>query len=160
MHEALHRLARTRPDVKIDKFVTTGSPLAPGRLFLRVGMSLQRFRERLLKTVSKPANVSCWKNYWASRDIFSSAIPAADENLQVDASLGNLEDAIAGVILLDNALKPQAKKDLSALRNMVGWHKSYYMDFKVELETIGKTVDLSLFRPHVASQVVDFQLQP
>ena len=157
-HEALHRLEKTRPDIKIDKFITTGSPLVPGNLFLQMFVNMEKIKEGLLKKISKPANVRYWSNIWSSRDVFANAIPAADNNFQIDASIGAVEPALINLILRDKRLAPQARIDLLNVRHVVIWHRSYFSDFKVTLKSINKVIDLRIFRPIVASHVLNMPL--
>jgi len=157
-HEALHRLEKTRPDIRIDKFITTGSPLVPSNLFMKMFVNMEKIKEGLLKKISKPANVRYWNNIWSSRDVFANAIPAADNNLQIDASIGEVEPVLINLILRDKRLGPQAKIDLLNVRHVVMWHRSYFSDFKVTLKSINKDIDLRVFRPVVASHVLNMPL--
>ncbi|MEI7481922.1 MAG: hypothetical protein WCK75_06195 [Elusimicrobiota bacterium] len=157
-HEALHRLEKTRPDIRIDKFITTGSPLVPGNLFMKMFVNMEKIKEGLLKKISKPANVRYWNNIWSSRDVFANAIPAADNNLQIDAPIGAVEPVLINLILRDKRLAPQARIDLLNVRHVVIWHRSYFSDFKVTLKSINKDIDLRVFRPVVASHVLNMPL--
>ena len=154
MHDAMHRLALTRPDVKIDKFITTGSSLTPGNAIVKGFMAIERKKEGLMTEVSKPAIVRAWVNIWAARDAFSNAIPAADYNRQADAALENVEPLLINIILYDPLLRAQAGKDFIKLRNIITWHKVYLYDFTATLDSLKRTINLAVFRPVVAEQIV------
>ncbi len=155
LHEALRRLAARRPDLKFDRFVTTGSPLVPAGATMVFFVNLKKFVETISVKVSKPANVGRWVNVWASRDIFSNAVPAADENIRIDASLEKAEAALVALIAKNTAEKPQAKKDLGDLRHIIRWHGAYYKDFKASLKSINTEIDLRVFRPVLVPQVLN-----
>ncbi len=154
MHDAMHKLAKTRPDFKIDKFITTGSPLTPSYDVIRGFMEVERRNEGLMNEVSKPASVREWINIWSSRDILSNAIPAADSNTQADAALENLEQPLIRIILTSPSMSVTAGKDLIKLRNFIPWHKSYIYDFTATLESLNKNINLPVFLPVVARELV------
>jgi len=154
MHDAMHRLAKNRPDVKIDKFITTGSPLSPGNAFIAQFMAIERNKEGLMSEVSKPAMVRSWINIWAFRDAISNAIPVADKNTQVDISLEKVEPRLIKFILAHPLLRRQACKDLIKVRNMNAWHKAYIYDFTAVLDSLKEDINLPVFHKVVAPQVV------
>ena len=154
-HTALHRVAAERPDVRIDKLITAGSPLVPGNLVVRMFVKLEVAKEDLEKKVSKPANVSVWRNIWAMRDAYSNDIPAADSNFQADAAVENVEPTLINLILHNKLLKKEARKDLFKIRDIKAWHGSYFYDYKAELNSIQKEISVQVFRPVLAPQVVD-----
>ncbi len=154
MHETMHRLEKIRPDVRIDKFITIGSPLVPGNAVIKLFMAIEVTGEHLQKAVTKPAILSHWKNVWSSRDPFSNAINAADENLQVDASVEKVEPALKKLILFNSSLRMLAKNDFLKIINIDSWHSSYLFDFHASLESIDKDIKVIVFRPMVAPEVL------
>ena len=154
MHEAMHRLEKTRPDVRIDRFITTGSPLTPAYEVIRSYVSVESKNEGLITAVSKPSIVREWVNIWSSRDILSNAIKAADSNTQTDASVENLEPKLIRIILTKPSESIQAGKDLTKLRNFIPWHKSYMYDFNASIDTLKKTVSVTVFLPIVAPEII------
>lgn len=154
-HTALHRLHKTRPDVRIDKLITAGSPLVPGNIVVRLFLKVEKVKEGLEKRVRKPANVGVWRNVWAMRDAYSNAIPAADTNYQADAEVENLEPTLIQLILHNKLLKKQARKDLFKIRDIKAWHGAYFYDYKAELKSLQKEIFVPVFRPVLAPQVVN-----
>ena len=154
MHETLHRTAVSHPEVKIDKFISMGSPLMPSNLVVALFAKLEIFKEDFQKAVSKPANLRLWRNFWASRDLASNKITAADANAQIDASVEKLEPVLINLILHDNLLRKAAAKDLLKLRNTGDWHNAYFFDYKASLESLHKEIYLPIFMPMVAPQVI------
>ena len=154
-HEALHHVAKYRPDVRIDKFITAGSPLVPANFVVKLFMKLQIKKEHLEKAVTKPAGVKVWRNIWATRDAYSNAIPAADSNFQADAQVENVEPTLINLILHNKLLKKEARADLFKIRNIKDWHGAYFYDFKASLKSINKEIFVPVFRPLLAPQVVD-----
>lgn len=159
-HEALHRLGRYRPDVKIDKLITAGSPLVPANFVVKLFMKYEVKHEDLEKSVSKPAIVRTWRNIWAMRDAYSNTIPAADFNYQADADVENVEPKLIELILHSKPLKKDAKRDLFKIRNIKDWHGSYFYDYKASLKSLNKEIFVPVFRPLLAPQVVDCYKQP
>lgn len=159
-HSALHQLGRTRPDVKVARFITMGSPLMPANfvvdLFVKVGIK----KEHLEKVVSKPAIVAQWRNIWASRDMMSNAIKAADSNNQVDSSVENVEPELIDLILHNKLLKKDARIDLFKIRNITDWHGSYFYDYHAILKSLNKEIFIPIFKPVLAPQLVDCQKPP
>lgn len=159
-HEALHRVEKYRPDVKIDKLITAGSPLVPANFVVKLFMKLEIKKEHLEKAVTKPSIVKVWRNIWATRDAYSNAIPAADSNFQADSEVENVEPTLINLILHNKLLKKEARKDLFKIRNIKDWHASYFFDFKASLNSIHKEISVSVFRPVLAPQVVNCAKQP
>ncbi len=154
-HTALHRLAKDRPDLSVDKLITAGSPLVPANLVVRLFVKLEVSKEGLEKKVSKPANVVVWRNIWAMRDAYSNKIEAADSNYQADAKVENVEPTLIDLILHAKPLRKQARKDLFKIRDIKAWHGAYFYDYKAELDSIHKEIFVPVFRPVLAPQVVD-----
>lgn len=154
MHTTMHRLEKSRPDVKIAKFVTLGSPLVPNNPVLKIFIWLKVNRENLEKIVSKPANLGYWENIWAYRDLCSNSIPAADKNIQVDQNVEVLDPLLWDIIIHHPALRSQAQKDLIAFRNLSDWHYSYLFDFNASLKSINRDIFIPVFSPIVAPQVI------
>ncbi len=154
-HTALHRVARARPDVRIDKLITAGSPLVPANFVVKLFMKLEVRKERLEKRVRKPAIVRTWRNFWALRDAYSNLIPAADTNYQADAQVENVEPTLIDLILHKKPLRKEARKDLFKIRDIKAWHGAYFFDYRASLKSIEKEIYVPVFQPAVAPQLVD-----
>lgn len=155
MHETLHRLSRTRPDIVIDRLMTTGSPLVPSNpvigIFIKIGIK----KEDLEKKASHPANVLQWRNIWSGRDPYSNEIKPADLNVRVDGTVENVEPTLIDLILHNKPLRKEAKSDLWRIRDIKKWHFSYLGDFSTVLKSIDKEISVRVFEPHVAVPIVD-----
>lgn len=158
-HTALHRLGAERPDVRIDKFITAGSPLVPGNYVVKMFIKLEVAKEKLEGRVSKPASVKVWRNIWAMRDAYSNEIPAADSNFQADAEVENVEPTLINLILHNKLLKKAARRDLFKIRDIKAWHGSYFYDYQASLTSIQKEIFVPVFRPLLAPQVMDCSKQ-
>ncbi len=154
-HTALHRVGTERPDVRIDKLITAGSPLVPANFVVKMFIKLEVTKEKLEKRVTKPAVVKVWRNIWAMRDAYSNEIPAADSNFQADAEVENVEPTLIDLILHNKLLKKEARKDLFKIRDIKAWHGSYFYDYQASLTSIQKEIFVAVFRPILAPQVVD-----
>ena len=152
-HTALHRLAKSAPEVRIDKFITLGSPLVPSSWWLEIFLKYQIKEGQLQGYVAKPANVAQWLNLWANNDFFSNQIQAADRNLLVDGDTKPLEAQVKRAAELDHSLRPAALRDLFFLKSIKGWHFAYIMDFQVFLKTLKKGYERSLLGPIVAKEL-------
>ena len=153
MHEVLHRLEAARPDVKIDKFITIGSPLMPGNKVVWIFNKLEISKEDLTAAVTKPGNVRYWHNVWASRDMFSNTIAAADSNVQVDNGAGVEDAAYELKTSLFTADLIQLKRDFVILESVRKWHMSYLFGYKADLKSIGTKLKVTVFAPVVAPQI-------
>jgi pimeloyl-ACP methyl ester carboxylesterase len=153
-YEALLKVAAERPDVKVDKLITAGSPLLPANFVVKLFMKVEIYKEHLQKTVAKPANVKVWHNLWAKRDPYSNDIPVADANYQVDASVANLEPTLIDLILHNKLLRKDAKRDLFKIRDIKAWHGSYFYDYKAELVSVHENIYVPIFVPFMEPQVV------
>ncbi|MDD4004331.1 MAG: hypothetical protein PHW69_03910 [Elusimicrobiaceae bacterium] len=98
MHSALNRLAEKNSPVRIEKWVTMGSPLRPSFFWMKVGTEIGLVKSGLELKVHKPANVKYWVNLWALRDRISNAIPAADANIRVDEDADRYRSALRKII--------------------------------------------------------------
>lgn len=156
MHEALHRLEKSDPSVKIDKLITLGSPLFPSNFVVKLFMKFEISKEDLLKKVSHPKNLKYWKNIWAERDIYSNSIPPADFNIQIDSNVERLEPTLLNIILHNGELRSQAKTDFIKLRDIKAWHSAYMFDYKAYLKSVNKEIALEVFRPIVAPQIIEY----
>ncbi|MDP2864957.1 MAG: hypothetical protein Q8O90_01805, partial [Elusimicrobiota bacterium] len=153
-HTALHRVGRARPDVRIEKLITAGSPLVPGNIVTRLFVKLEVLKGGLKRRVTKPSVVGTWRNFWAARDAYSNAIPAADSNYQADAKVENLEPLLLQLILHNKLLKKQAGRDLFKMRDLKAWHGSYFFDYEASLKSIGKEIAVAVFVPELAPQML------
>lgn len=154
MHETLNRLSKDAPEVKIDKMITMASPLVPSNFFVKLFMKLEISTQDLLKYVEHPKNLKYWVNIWAERDISSNSIPVADQNIQIDEDVEKLEPKLLDIILHNKELRPIAKKDLLKLRDIRAWHISYILDYKTYLESLNKTIEVKVFMPVIAPQLI------
>ena len=155
IHEALHRVSLSHPEVKIDKLITTGSPLVPANAVVRLFFDLETKKGNIRKVASKPANVKTWINIWAGRDPYSNAISAADSNTQIDSNVENVEPALINLILFNKTLKQAATRDLIKIRNFADWHFSYIFDYKASLESIHKDIFVPVFAPVVVPPLLE-----
>ena len=153
-HSALHAVARVRPDVRISKFITVGSPLMPANFVVNLFLKIEVKKEDLERAVSKPSIVKTWNNLWASRDAFSNAIASADTNYQADAEVEKVEPELINLILHNKPLKKDAKKDLFKVRNIEDWHSSYFYDYKATLKSLQKEISAVVFKPHLAPEIL------
>ncbi len=140
MHDVLQRLEKEHSPVQVDRFVTMGSPLVPQAWFVRLFKDIENIKEGLQRRVSKPKNVKCWVNLWASLDPYSSDITVADQNLQVDTqALPYIQKLLA---LQPTFPDPKMiKQDLKVFRSANSWHKSYYRKFKSVFKSLNQEVD-------------------
>jgi hypothetical protein len=159
-HEAMHNLAVSRPDVRIDKLITAGCPLVPGNFVVSLFMKAEIAKEHLRKTVSKPAGVKVWHNIWSSRDPYSNSVPAADANYQTDTAVENVEPALVDLFLHNKLLRKEARGDLFKIRDIKAWHASYFFDFTAKLTSINKEISVEIFRPVMAPQVMSCDKKP
>ena len=156
MHEALRQLSVSNPEIKIDNFITIGSPLVPSNMVTAVFMELEISKEGLYANVKKPANVRVWKNFWATRDLGSNAIGVADENVMVDAKAEPLEPELKRIIW-KNPFSPAAKtaaQDLLRYLSLPEWHYSYVYDFQAVIKSLNRKVSLPVFKPLVEPRVL------
>ncbi len=153
MHEVLTQVAIQRPDIKVDKFFSLGSPLVPGNFMIKIFNDVQYNTAGLNKNIRKPANVRYWRNVWAAHDFFSNAVTAADVNVQADASVGLPENELAK-FLLHSWHVIEAKTDLLTLFNIRNWHACYYRDYEAYLKTLDRHIHLTVFNPEVVTPLV------
>jgi hypothetical protein len=150
--EALEALAQDGLPVRVDKFVTLGSPLTPSPGLLKVLLRLEKTFRGMNGQVAKPANVRTWLNFWAKRDLFSSSIPAADGgNFRVDAPADPLVKEIPASLLRgsQDVTVAMVAKDLSALDDISAWHGSYMDGFHHFFPSIRQQVDIDVFGPDI-----------
>ncbi|MDD4004332.1 MAG: alpha/beta hydrolase [Elusimicrobiaceae bacterium] len=105
MHCVLNRLAARHSPVRVEKFITMGSPLAPGPFWMRAAVDIGLIKELFPLKARKPGNVGRWINLWALRDRVSSDIAAADLNIRVDATADPARAALRKII--DSRLRGQ-----------------------------------------------------
>lgn len=149
-YAALHELGN---EVKIDCFITMGSPLNP-----RVGVGLRELvlallqletikeglpKGLLLGNISKLQNVTGkWINLWAKGDTFSNEITSANENIQIDK---------------DQGLRVIGEPELGLAK----WHAEYYKNpailsqiskfliaLRAGVQGLGKIGPEAVFRPN------------
>lgn len=152
-HTALHRLAVSSSEVRVDKLITLGSPLVPGHWWLELFLKLQINAGQLQQFVAKPANTAYWVNLWARNDFFSNEIRAADRNLLEDDWTLKLEQQVKLAAQLDHSLRDDAVRDLFFLKSLKTWHFAYIYDFQVYLKTIKKNYEKSIFEPVISGEL-------
>ncbi|MBI4350663.1 MAG: hypothetical protein HY550_04435 [Elusimicrobia bacterium] len=152
-HTALHRLAVSSTDVRIDKLITLGSPLVPGHWWLDIFLKLEINAGQLQQYVSKPANTGLWLNLWARNDFFSNEIKAADRNMLEDDWTLKLEARVKKAAELDHSLRDEALRDLFFLKSMRTWHFAYIYDFRIYLKTIRENHGKSIFEPVISGEL-------
>lgn len=155
MHETMHKLEKTRPDIRIDKFITVGSPLVPGNAVLKLFMTLEIIKEHLQKRVTKPAILGHWKNVWNGHDPYSNAIDAADENVQADERVEKVEPKLIDLFLHNAHLRDFAREDFFRVTDLGQWHSSYIYDFSASLKSLNKKIKVRVFKPIVAAEVLE-----
>jgi len=149
MYNALQNLAAEGSAVKVDKFITIGSPLMPGNVLVDMFMLLKIRRQDLEAAVRKPSTVAVWSNLWASRDPFSNNIAAADDNYQVDGEVGDPEKELEKLVMVPGSLGKRIRAELFRLKDIRLWHASYFAGYKAELSTLNRTIDIDVFEPRV-----------
>jgi hypothetical protein len=152
-HTALHRLASSAPEVRVDKFVTLGSPLVPGSWWLDIFVDHQINAGHLQQYISKPRNVGYWVNLWARNDYFSNEIRAADKNLRQDGLVDSLEWRVVRAAEANHSLRPAALRDLFFLKSLKTWHFAYIFDFEVYLKTLREAHSQVIFAPVVSGEL-------
>jgi len=74
--------------VRVDQLATLGTPLAvSGSSAVARKIASLRSGAGLAIPDHRPSNVCIWTNWWAQRDAFSSSVPVADINIQIDAGI-------------------------------------------------------------------------
>ena len=152
-HTALHRLAVSSPEVRVDKLITLGSPLVPGHWWLELFLKLEINAGQLQKYVAKPANTAYWVNLWARNDFFSNEIKAADRNLLEDDWTLKLEARVKRAAELDHSLRDEALRDLFFLKSLKTWHFAYIYDFQIYLKTVQENYEKSIFEPVISGEL-------
>lgn len=152
-HTALHRLAVSSPEVRVDKLITLGSPLVPGHWWLELFLKLEINAGQLQQYVAKPPNTGWWVNLWARNDFFSNEIKAADSNLLEDDWTLKLEARVKRAAELDHSLRDEALRDLFFLKSLRSWHFAYIYDFRIYLRTIEENHEKSIFGPVISGEL-------
>jgi len=148
----------TAGDLRVDKLVTLGSPLG-GRAYSLAVEGLicgQRFFE----TPRRAATVAKWSNYYSGRDIISSRVPLADENIAIDAApkYAAAESELKALALMFDVpgyeeRAAQASEDLKPFSLAAGtelWHAAYYTSRSLPLKSLGSSLEIdavSTFAP-------------
>lgn len=152
-HTVLHRLAGSSPEVRIDKFITLGSPLVPGHWWMEIFMELEINAGQLQAYVAKPRNVGSWVNLWARNDFFSNEIKAADKNVRQDGLTVALEARVKKAAEQDHSLRPEALRDLFFLKSLKTWHFAYIFDFRIFLKTLKEYHEQRIFEPAISQEL-------
>lgn len=151
-HDVLNDLWNENSPVRIDRFVTMGSPLVPSGVLSDMIDDSELTRNKWGESVQKPKNVGTWMNFWATRDWFSASIKNADYNEQVEDSAaaadeklfikglatGSVPDhpvlsAIVSLVVPAVGIVNDAADadDLAKLEYPATWHSSYYQGYQV-----------------------------
>ncbi|OGR52869.1 MAG: hypothetical protein A2049_07125 [Elusimicrobia bacterium GWA2_62_23] len=152
-HTVLHRLAASSPEVRIEKFITLGSPLVPGHWWMELFMELEINTGQLQAYVAKPRNVGAWMNLWARNDYFSNEIKAADKNVRQDGLTVALEARVKKAAEQDHSLRPEALRDLFFLKSLKTWHFAYIFDFRIFLKTLKEYHEQRIFEPAISQEL-------
>ncbi|MBF0496493.1 MAG: hypothetical protein HQK58_07955 [Deltaproteobacteria bacterium] len=102
---------RQHPDIKVDKFITLGSPLDS-----MTGV-IKSFTEIYVSDVNILPNVREWNNYWIECDPISGVIPVATHNIELQDN--------------DKLIRSQHKEELTrsqARDEFITCHEKYYSD--------------------------------
>ncbi len=147
MYETLEGLAKEGSPIRVDKFVTLGSPLVPSQWWVKLFVKIEEHFQGLEQSVVKPVNVCTWLNFWAQRDRFSNSIPAADGgNFRVDAPADSFARMIFRALFSPVfAIEELAAKDWSALNSIGPWHEAYMFDYHQFFPSIGRRADIEVF---------------
>lgn len=145
-HTALHRLEYANLPIKVEAWITTGSPLVPSNFIVETFVNSGVSSGNLVRKVSKPKTVKYWLNIWASRDLIANEIQTADRNVRIDGSVAPYEKAVLALVGISSG---DANMDLIKLRNVLTWHSSYFDDYSADLKSINKTVRIKVFEPFI-----------
>lgn len=146
-HTALKKLAYSGRNVKVDNWVTTGSPLIPGNKIIKRYVNFMAEKGNLEKDVSMPGNVRHWVNIWGKRDLISNSIPMCQNNIQSDTSASYYENLI-------RTLHFGFIGDWIRMRNPISWHSVYHEDFHKYLRSANTKVDILVFSPYVQPRLI------
>ena len=135
-HQALNELANEGSGVQVYRLITLGSPLVSKNAGPAILMAMELAKEKLFKKVTRPPNTHQWINLWAEGDKFSSAIPQADINIQIDKQFMAYREELKR--LLKTPARQQARKDLLKLNNLAAWHGSYILGYNETLVSLNK----------------------
>jgi pimeloyl-ACP methyl ester carboxylesterase len=122
----------------VDKFVTMGSPLGSTLYSLAIDGLISR--QNFYAEPQRGASIKKWVNYYASRDLISSKVPKADENVRMDAD-AKYDEAENNVRMMAAAYIPQAMDDMKYFTLQGGteiWHAAYYSEQSIYLDSLGK----------------------
>ncbi|NNN05794.1 MAG: hypothetical protein HKL90_07820 [Elusimicrobia bacterium] len=143
LHHVLVDLAARGSPVRVDKFITLGSPLVPSDALIKLFDGLELPPQDYGAQSAKPANVSTWINFWGARDIFSNAINTADADYRVDDA-ANADSALLYLAILDPKRDAQAAANLVTLDDFSLWHASYYAGYDQYFPAIQSRLDLDI----------------
>ena len=135
-HQALNELANEGAGVQVYRLITLGSPLVSKNAGPAALMAMEQAKEKLFKKVTRPPNTHHWINLWAEGDKFSSEIPQADINIQIDKQFAAYREELKR--LLKTPAGRQAKQDLRKLNNLAAWHGAYILGYNETLVSINK----------------------
>ena len=146
-HTALKKLSREGRYVKVDNWVTTGSPLVPGNKIINRYVNYMAEKGNLERTVSMPGNVKHWVNIWGRRDLISNSISSCANNIQSDTSASYYENLI-------RTLHFGFIGDWIRMRNPISWHSVYHEDFHKYLKSASTKVDILVFSPYIQPKLI------
>jgi len=146
----LKSLMQASSPIHLDRFVTVGSPLVPSTTWVDALVSAGILYEGLAYYIDPLTNVGPWINLLAKRDPFASVVPAANKNIQVDASADPYEDEVNNAYKHgDSATSAQAAKDLKLFSDISTWHSSYGDNIHLVLPSINKTLDIDVVHDYL-----------
>ncbi|MBF0476228.1 MAG: hypothetical protein HQK59_10415 [Deltaproteobacteria bacterium] len=112
------------PDIKVDKFISLGSPLDSMTGFIK------SFTEIYVSDVNVLPNARVWNNYWIECDPISGVIPAATHNIELQAN--------------DKLTRSQHKAELTRSQyrdEFITCHEKYYSDSTVWNQILADVLD-------------------
>jgi pimeloyl-ACP methyl ester carboxylesterase len=148
----------TAEDLRVEKLVTLGSPLGTKAYSLAINSLI--CGQRFYGTPRRASSVAKWANYYTDRDVISSKIQFADENIAIDsdAKYSAAENELRTLSLTydvpgyeDRAAA--AIEDLKHFSLAAGtelWHAAYFTSHSLPLKSLGSTLEIdaaSTFSP-------------
>lgn len=140
----------TAGDLRVHKLVTLGSPLGATAYSLAINglISGQRF----FSTPKRAASIARWENYYTGRDVISSRVDLADENVVIDSDRKYVaaERRLGDMLMLAQIpgyeqKAAEAQEDLkyfSLASETALWHAAYFTRHELTLKSLGETLTI------------------
>lgn len=140
----------TAGDLRVHKLVTLGSPLGGTAYSLAVNglISGQRF----FSAPKRAASIVKWENYYTARDIISSRVKLADENVVIDSDpkYASAQGRLGDMLMLVNVPGYEEKvsealadmENFSVARETMLWHAAYFTRHQLVLKSLGETLTI------------------